>query len=91
MTVWLVIPAEKETAFRAFYAAEKVRGNRKTDRAEDETIGAMRVGKAGNLMTGTSRMSAGRRHALAGRKPAWLQIFTEFPPASAWEPPEPAR
>lgn len=88
MTVWFVIPAINETAFRVAYLAEKIRGRDNPN--DDETVGVMAIGKAGNLMTGTSRMSDAARSALDGRKPAWLEIFTEFPPASVWEPPEPS-
>ena len=60
------------------------------NRSEDEKIGLMIPDKTGTrLMTGTSRMSDDIRRALAGRKPAWLEIFTTFPPVSAWELPEP--
>ena len=89
MTVWFVIPVVKEAAFRAPYAGERVRGRAKTDRNDtDERIGAMVVNRDGTqLMTGTSRMSDAARRALDGRKPAWLEIHTTFPPD--WERPFP--
>lgn len=88
MTIWFVIPADRESEFRTLYANESVRG--RDNRNEDEKIGLMIPDKTGTrLMTGTSRMSDDIRRALAGRKPAWLEIFTTFPPLSAWEPPEP--
>lgn len=82
-TVWFVIPANRETAFRAVYLTEKVRG--RDNPTEDEKVGVMVIGKAGNLMTGTTRMSDAVRRVLDGRKPPWLQVFTTFPPPSVWE------
>ena len=88
MTIWFVIPVDRETEFRALYANERVRGRDNAN--EDEGIGLMMSDRTGTwLMTGTSRMSEDIRRALQGRKPAWLEIFTEFPPTSAWEPPAP--
>lgn len=86
-TVWFVIPADRETAFRALYANERVRG--RDNPSEDEKVGAMALGAAGNLMTGTTRMSDAVRLALEGRKPMWLEIHVEFPPPSSWEKPPP--
>ncbi len=88
MTVWFVIPADKETTFRALYDNERVRGSDNPD--EDEKVGVMMRNKTGTkLMTGTSRMSDAVRCALDGRKPEWLEIHTTFPPPSSWEPPSP--
>ena len=83
MTVWFVIPAARLSAFRALYLAEGVRGRDNQD--EDEGIGQMIPGVTGNLMTGTTRMSHAARQGLEGRLPPWLQMFTTFPPTSAWE------
>ena len=83
MTVWFVIPASMETAFQAVYLAENVRG--RDNSGEPERVGQMVVGKTGNLMTGTTRMSEVARQALIGNKPSWLEIFTTFPPPSTWE------
>ncbi len=88
MTVWFVIPVDRETEFRTLYANNRVRGRDNPN--EDERIGHMMPDRTGTwLMTGTSRMSEDIRRALQGRRPAWLEIFTEFPPPSAWEPPVP--
>ncbi len=88
MTVWFVIPVDRETEFRTLYANERVRGRDNPN--EDEGIGLMISDRTGtSLMTGTSRMSKDIRRALQGRKPAWLEIFTTFPLPSSWEPPAP--
>ena len=88
MTVWFVIPVDRETEFHALYANQRVRGRDNSN--EDEGIGLMMSDRTGTrLLTGTSRMSEDIRRALHGRKPAWLKIFTEFPPPSAWELPAP--
>ena len=82
-TVWFVIPAIREVAFRSAYLAENIRGVDNQNQAEE--IGQMIVGKAGNLMTGTIRMSEPARQALLRRHLIWLEIHTEFPPLSSWE------
>ncbi len=88
MSIWFVIPADKETTFRALYAGERIRGRDNPD--EDETIGVMIRDRDGTkLMTGTSRMSDAARRALDGRAPAWLEIHTTFPPRISWQPPNP--
>lgn len=88
MTVWFVIPTDREAEFRAVYLSERVRGRDNPD--EDERIGVMALDETGTkLMTGTSRMSDDIRRALAGRRPAWLEIHTTFPPPISWEPPNP--
>ena len=85
MTVWFVIPAARETQFRTFYSSERVRGRDNLDK--DERVGQMIVGAAGNLMTGTTRLSSTAQQRLDGRKPVWLEIYTTFPPPGAWEYP----
>ncbi len=86
MTVWFVIPADREATFRALYADEQVRGS--DNPSEDETVGRMILDTTGTkLMTGTTRMSDAVRRALDGRKPAWLEIHLEFPPPTSWEKP----
>lgn len=88
-TVWFVIPAINEVAFRAIYDNENVRGNQQTDLAVDERIGKMAVVKTGNLMTGTTRMSGTARSSFGLGAPVWVEIFTSFPPPSSWEPQDP--
>ena len=86
MTVWFVIPADREVLFRALYANERVRGRDNPN--EDETVGQMILDATGmKLMTGTTRMSDAIRRALDGRKPPWLEIHVAFPPPSSWEKP----
>ena len=85
-TVWFVVPEAMLTSFKGLYIGESVVG--RDNPGEPERVGQMIVGKTGNLMTGTTRMSEAARQALLGHKPPWLEIFTTFPPPATWDYPD---
>ena len=86
MSVWFVIPAVNETAFRAAYLAERVRGH--NSNGSDEKVGVMQSNADGTkLFCGSRRMSATARLAFAARAPAWLQIHSSWPPPGGWDYP----
>ena len=82
MTVWFVVPAANVEEFKTIYLAENIRGPDNQD--EPEIIDSMtpNLGKT-HYLTGTSRMTDAARLALEGRKPAWLDVYTQFP--KDWE------
>ena len=88
MSIWFVIPADQETAFRAAYLEQHVRGADRPD--EDEVIGKMVPGtnaaEESVLMTGSSRITSTQADNLGVSHASWLQVFTEFPSEDVWKP-----
>lgn len=96
MTVWFVIPANRETAFRAAYLAERVHGadnpperdeqGNVVDRPERaEAIGKMVPNADGTkLMTASARIDAERTTALGAGCAPWLEVHTSWP-QPGWE------
>ena len=83
--IWFVIPANRINAFEVIYSKLNVRG--KDNLNDDEQLGMILDITGTKLMTGSTRMSDNIREELRGTFPPWVQVFREFPPVSAWEPP----
>ena len=88
MSIWFVIPADQETAFRAAYLEQHVRGADRPD--EDEVVGKMVPGTNADddpvLMTGSGRVTSSQANSMRISNSSWLEIYTEFPPEDVWKP-----
>ena len=84
-SIWFVIPTNRETAFRAAYLGENIRGVDNLNEAEK--IGVMLPNNDDTkLMTGSSRITLAAADRLRLANPSWVEIFTTFPPRSEWQP-----
>lgn len=87
MTIWFVVPANRETAFRSAYLGEKVRG--KDNPNEDEAVGVMQPNADGSkLFTGSSRITEATAQKMQNGTPPWLEVYNSWPPPGGWEYPE---
>ena len=88
MTIWFVIPADQETAFRVAYLEQHVRGADMPD--EDEVISTMVPGTNAAdesvLMTGSGRVTSAQADSMRTANSSWLEFYTEFPPEDVWKP-----
>lgn len=83
MTVWFVIPANRETAFRNAFLGERVPSGDGPD--ETEAVGVMIPNRDGTrLMTGSSRISDILANRLRNNNPPWLEVHRTWP-ILGWE------
>lgn len=90
MSVWFVIPAAREAAFRALYAGKGVRGKdsfgRQLDR--DEAVGGMVPNADGTkLMCCSHRVGLDRKQAFLADALPWLEVYDAWPPPGGWDYP----
>ena len=81
MSIWFRIPANRETAFKAAYLGERVRGRDNPD--EDEKAVMVPNFDGTFLMTGSSRVSAAAAERLRLANPPWIEVFDHWPPTPA--------
>ena len=86
METIIVIPANRETAFRNAFTNERVERQRGSNLFE--AVGVMVPNIDGTkLMCGTQRISRDKRDHWRGRKPPWLEIYNSYEDlmASGWQ------
>ena len=90
MSVWFVIPAEREAAFRALYAGKGVRGRDSFARAvaEDEAVGTMIPNADGTkLFCCSHRADLTKKQAFLADALPWLEVHDAWPPPGGWDYP----
>ena len=89
MTIWFVIdsslgPPSAVDVFRTAYLATNIRSADNPNEAEG--LGEPVEGLSGRFLTGSFRITTTQANDLTAGHVPWIKMFTEFPPASEWQP-----
>lgn len=88
MTIWFVIdtttgPPNLVEVFRTAYLETDIRG---LDNPDDPERLVMIEGRDGKFMSGSSRITTAQADSLVVEHTPSVEVFTEFPPLSKWQP-----